>query len=149
MTSAVLGDLGPLINEAMEEWQVPGLALAVVLDGEPALLNVYGQRDVEAGLPVTVDTQFILCSITKSFTAVGITEIRCRFGTAPAARYTRSHRGHRDAVPRQQSPATPRLRRRADRVYVCVRDDEIDVGSSRSCRSLRVGRQSNACRHEA
>ena len=68
MTSAVLGDLGPLINEAMEEWQVPGLALAVVLDGEPALLNVYGQRDVEAGLPVTVDTQFILCSITKSFT---------------------------------------------------------------------------------
>jgi CubicO group peptidase (beta-lactamase class C family) len=72
MTSAALGDLDPLINEAMEEWQVPGLALAVVLDGEPALLKAYGQRDVEAGLPVTVDTQFILCSITKSFTAAGL-----------------------------------------------------------------------------
>jgi CubicO group peptidase (beta-lactamase class C family) len=57
MTSARLDDLDLLISEAMEEWQVPGLAVAVVLDGEPALLNVYGQRDVEAGLPVTVDTQ--------------------------------------------------------------------------------------------
>jgi len=26
----------------------PGVALGVVLDGEPALLKVYGQRDVEA-----------------------------------------------------------------------------------------------------
>ena len=72
MTSAKLSDLDPLINEAMEEWQVPGLALAVVRDGETALLSVYGQRDVEAGLPVTVNTQFILCSITKSFTAAGL-----------------------------------------------------------------------------
>jgi len=72
MTSTALGDLDSLIGEAMEEWQVPGLALAVVVDGEPALFKVYGQRDVEAGLPVTIDTQFTLCSITKSFTAAGL-----------------------------------------------------------------------------
>jgi CubicO group peptidase (beta-lactamase class C family) len=72
MTSAALGDLDPLIDEAMEEWQVPGLAVGVVLDGEPILLKVYGQRDVEAGLPVTNNTQFVLCSITKSFTAAGL-----------------------------------------------------------------------------
>src|ERR1700686_4709935 len=72
MTGAALGDLDPLIEEAMEEWQVPGLALGVVLDGEPTLLKVYGQRDVEADLPVSVDTQFVLCSITKSFTAAGL-----------------------------------------------------------------------------
>jgi CubicO group peptidase (beta-lactamase class C family) len=71
MTSAALGDLDPLIDDAMEEWQVPGIALGVVLDGEPALLKVYGQRDVKAGLPVTINTQFVLCSITKSFTAAG------------------------------------------------------------------------------
>ena len=56
----------------MAEWQVPGLALCVVRDGEPDLLKVYGQRDVEAALPVTVDTQFTICSITKSFTAIGL-----------------------------------------------------------------------------
>jgi CubicO group peptidase (beta-lactamase class C family) len=44
----------------------------VVRDGEPDLVRVYGQRDVEAGLPVTIDTQFTLCSITKSFTAAGL-----------------------------------------------------------------------------
>jgi hypothetical protein len=27
MTGAALGNLDPLIDEAMEEWQVPGLAL--------------------------------------------------------------------------------------------------------------------------
>ena len=72
MTRAGLGDLDPLIDEAMAEWQVPGLALCVVRDGEPDLVRVYGQRDVEAGLPVTIDTQFTLCSITKSFTAAGL-----------------------------------------------------------------------------
>ncbi len=72
MTGTELDDLDPLVNEAMAEWQVPGLALCVVRDGETNLLKVYGQRDVEAGLPVTVDTQFTLCSITKSFTAAGL-----------------------------------------------------------------------------
>jgi CubicO group peptidase (beta-lactamase class C family) len=28
-------------------------------------------RDVEAGLPVATDTQFVLCAVTKSFTALG------------------------------------------------------------------------------
>ena len=70
--STLLADLDRLIDEAMEEWQVPGLAIAVVLDDEPILLKAYGQRDVEAGLPVSIDTKFLLCSITKSFTAAGL-----------------------------------------------------------------------------
>lgn len=72
MSDGVLGDLTPLIEEAMEEWQIPGLAIAVVQGDEPVLLAAYGRRDVEADLPVTVDTQFTLCSITKSFTAAGL-----------------------------------------------------------------------------
>lgn len=36
----------------MTEWKVPGLAIAVVHNGETVLLKAYGQRDVEAGLPV-------------------------------------------------------------------------------------------------
>src|SRR2546423_7482953 len=72
MTGSPLVDLDPLINEAMAEWQIPGLAVAVVVGDEPVLLRAYGQRDVEAGLPATVDTQFALCSITKTFTAAGL-----------------------------------------------------------------------------
>src|SRR5437016_10332078 len=72
MTTLVPDRLDELIQEAMEEWQIPGLALAVVREGEPDYLRAFGLRDVEAGLPATPDTQFILCSITKSFTALGL-----------------------------------------------------------------------------
>ena len=72
MTNTLPDNLDTLIREAMEEWQVPGLALAVARDGEGDWVRAYGLRDVEAGLPVTVDTQFILCSVTKSFTALGL-----------------------------------------------------------------------------
>lgn len=68
----MLGDLEPLIREAMAVWQIPGLAIAVVHRDEPILVQAFGKRDVEADLPVTTDTQFLLCSVTKSFTATGL-----------------------------------------------------------------------------
>jgi CubicO group peptidase (beta-lactamase class C family) len=65
-------ELDGLAAEAMADWKVPGVALAVVQDGKLALTRAYGQRDVEADLPVTPATQFVICSITKSFTATAI-----------------------------------------------------------------------------
>jgi CubicO group peptidase (beta-lactamase class C family) len=65
-------ELERLVAEAMDEWKVPGLALAVVQNGEVALLGAYGLRDVEAGLKTTTDTQFLIGSVTKSFTASGL-----------------------------------------------------------------------------
>jgi CubicO group peptidase (beta-lactamase class C family) len=65
-------ELERLISEVMEEWKVPGLAVAVVLNGEVAFLKPYGFRDAEAGLEVTTDTQFQLMSISKPFTATGL-----------------------------------------------------------------------------
>ncbi|MBV9786015.1 MAG: serine hydrolase [Acidisphaera sp.] len=69
-----LGDLDALVEAAMQEWRIPGLAVAVVRDGKTVLLKGYGQRDTETGsdLPVTTDTQFLICSLTKSFTAAGL-----------------------------------------------------------------------------
>jgi CubicO group peptidase (beta-lactamase class C family) len=37
-----------------------------------ALVRAYGLRDVEAGLKVTTDTQFLIGSITKSITSIGL-----------------------------------------------------------------------------
>jgi CubicO group peptidase (beta-lactamase class C family) len=65
-------ELDRLAVEAMADWEVPGAAIAVVLDGKVALAKAYGQRDVEANLPMTTATQFVICSITKSFTATGV-----------------------------------------------------------------------------
>src|SRR5262245_14714243 len=65
-------ELDALVADAMSVWKIPGLAIAVVQNGAVALLKAYGLRDVEAQLPVTVDTHFMICSITKSFTATGL-----------------------------------------------------------------------------
>jgi CubicO group peptidase (beta-lactamase class C family) len=65
-------ELDALVAQAMEVWKIPGLAIGVVQNGEATLVKAYGLRDVEAGLPVTTDTHFAICSITKSFTATGL-----------------------------------------------------------------------------
>lgn len=62
-------ELDRLAADVMADWKVPGAALAVVRSGKVALTRAYGQRDVEAELPMTPATQFVICSITKSFTA--------------------------------------------------------------------------------
>jgi CubicO group peptidase (beta-lactamase class C family) len=70
--AALVPELEHLIAAAMDEWKVPGLAVAVVQDGEVAFVRPYGLRDVEAGLKVTIDTQFQLMSVSKSFAATGL-----------------------------------------------------------------------------
>src|SRR5919201_715265 len=69
---AFIPELERLITQVMEEWRVPGLAVAVVQSGEAAFVRPYGLRDVEGALQVTADTQFQLMSVSKSFTATGL-----------------------------------------------------------------------------
>jgi CubicO group peptidase (beta-lactamase class C family) len=70
--AASIPELKRLITEVMDEWKVPGLAVAVVENGEVAFVGPYGLRDVEASLKVTTDTQFQLMSVSKPFTATGL-----------------------------------------------------------------------------
>lgn len=63
-----LDGLDDFIAQAMKDWKVPGLALAVVQDGKVTLLKGYGYRDLDKKLPVTPNTLFAIGSITKSFT---------------------------------------------------------------------------------
>lgn len=56
------------IKTVMETWQVPGVAVAIVEDGEVILAEGFGWRDVENQLPVTPKTLFGIGSSTKAFT---------------------------------------------------------------------------------
>jgi CubicO group peptidase (beta-lactamase class C family) len=60
------------VAQVMAEWQVPGLAVAAVKDGEVVVCRTYGLRDPERGLPVTKQTLFAIGSVTKTFTATGL-----------------------------------------------------------------------------
>lgn len=66
--------LRELINQTMSEWNVPGLAIAIVKDNEIIFCEGFGLRDVEKGLNVTPETLFAIGSCTKAFTttAMGI-----------------------------------------------------------------------------
>lgn len=63
-----LNGLDAFIVEVMEEWKVPGLAIAVIKDGAVVLAEGYGYRNVDEEEPVTPRTLFAIGSITKSFT---------------------------------------------------------------------------------
>ncbi|MCY3831856.1 MAG: serine hydrolase, partial [Chloroflexi bacterium] len=54
----------------------PGLALGIVYDGELLWGQGYGDADVEAKTKVTLDTRFRIASISKTFTAVAILQLR-------------------------------------------------------------------------
>jgi CubicO group peptidase (beta-lactamase class C family) len=64
-----LDGIREVIDAALADWKVPGLSLAVVVDGQVVLTEGYGLRDVEAKKPVTGRTLFAIGSSTKAFTA--------------------------------------------------------------------------------
>ena len=56
------------ITAAMAKWQVPGLAIGVIRDGEIILARGFGYRDRDSRLPVTQHTIMAIGSSSKSFT---------------------------------------------------------------------------------
>ncbi|WP_175786645.1 serine hydrolase domain-containing protein [Burkholderia anthina] len=65
-------DLDALIDQAMKHWSIPGMALAVIHGDDLPLIKCYGTRDIDTGAPITPQTQFMTCSLTKSMTAAGL-----------------------------------------------------------------------------
>jgi CubicO group peptidase (beta-lactamase class C family) len=60
------------VEQIMKEWEVPGIAVAIVKDGEVVFIRGYGYRDLETKLPVTPQTLFAIGSTTKAFTAFAL-----------------------------------------------------------------------------
>jgi len=68
--------LEPLFRRYWEEQQIPGLAYGVILDGELIFTQNFGVRHVESGAPVEAETVFRIASMTKSFVALAILQLR-------------------------------------------------------------------------
>ncbi len=67
-----LEGLDAYIRTSMADWQIPGLAVAVVKDDKVVFLRAYGTRQIGRDAPVDVHTLFPLSSITKAFTALAV-----------------------------------------------------------------------------
>jgi CubicO group peptidase (beta-lactamase class C family) len=68
----ILNHLETYIPEAMQEWGIPGLALAVVKDGDVALAKGFGVCELGKSEPVNEHTLFAIASNTKAFTATAL-----------------------------------------------------------------------------
>ena len=71
-TAANLNGLDGFIDQVMNDWHVPGLAVAIVKDGQVVYAKGFGYRDVKKGLKVTPDTLFAIGSCSKAFTATAL-----------------------------------------------------------------------------
>ena len=69
------GRFDEYVERAMAEWDVPGLAVAVVRDSEVILARGYGVRQLGQTAAVTADTLFPIASSTKSFTAAAAAKL--------------------------------------------------------------------------
>ncbi|MEP7380389.1 MAG: serine hydrolase domain-containing protein [Gemmatimonadota bacterium] len=65
-----------LMRDFAERSHVPGIAYGLVIDGTLAHVGVSGLRDVSKNAPVDTATVFRIASMTKSFTAVSILQLR-------------------------------------------------------------------------
>jgi len=68
----VLEGFDEKIEQAMKDFNIPGLSIGVVVDGHVVAAKGYGMRDIERQLPMTPDTIVGIGSCTKAFCTFAI-----------------------------------------------------------------------------
>lgn len=75
-TPAFITDsLDKYIERGMQQWKVPGLAIAIVKDGKVLVQKGYGVRDIDKNQKVDENTLFIIASNSKLFTGTAIANL--------------------------------------------------------------------------
>jgi CubicO group peptidase (beta-lactamase class C family) len=64
----VMEGFGAISEQALIDFNVPGVGIGIVVDGQVVFAKGYGVRDVESREPMTADTVFEIGSCTKPFT---------------------------------------------------------------------------------
>lgn len=64
--------LDDVVERTRETFDVPGIAIAIVKDGEVVMARGFGERDVRTGEAVDAATRFAIASQTKAFTSAAL-----------------------------------------------------------------------------
>lgn len=65
-------DLDRYVTEALAKWNIPGVSVAVVKDGEVVIDRGYGVRHYQKNEPVDENTLFMVASNTKAFVGTSL-----------------------------------------------------------------------------
>jgi CubicO group peptidase (beta-lactamase class C family) len=74
--SVSFAKLETFIQEKLGETKLPGLSIALIQKGEVVWAKGFGFRDLERGLPATPETLYAIGSVTKSFTAIALLQLK-------------------------------------------------------------------------
>ena len=88
--SAAFPEIDRLMHGFAERSRVPGIAYGIVVDGRLVHVGTAGYREVSSRAPADTSTVFRIASMTKSFTALAILQLRDEGRLAlddPAERY--------------------------------------------------------------
>ncbi|MEZ4895926.1 MAG: serine hydrolase [Saprospiraceae bacterium] len=70
--TSTIQHLDDYFEQSRQQWNVPGMAVAVVKDGKVLLAKGYGERKLGSGLAVNDQTIFNIGSTSKAFTAMAM-----------------------------------------------------------------------------
>ncbi len=73
--SFISDSLDSYITKGMRQWQVPGLAIAIVKDGKVVAMKGYGVRETGKTEKVDENTLFIIASNSKLFTGTALAKL--------------------------------------------------------------------------
>lgn len=65
-------ELDKYINKSLEEWKLPGLAIAIVKDDSVVYIKGFGVREINKPEKVDENTMFGIASLSKAFTSCAI-----------------------------------------------------------------------------
>jgi CubicO group peptidase (beta-lactamase class C family) len=65
----ILKDYNEYVEKVLQDWHIPGAAIAIVKEDKVIYAKGFGLRNVNESLPVNKETLFPIASLTKAFTA--------------------------------------------------------------------------------
>jgi CubicO group peptidase (beta-lactamase class C family) len=71
----ITDSLDSYIEKGMKDWQIPGLAIAIVKDGKIVAMKGYGERNITTHEKVDENTLFIIASNSKLFTGTSLAQL--------------------------------------------------------------------------
>ena len=110
-------DLDEYINKALKDWDVPGLAIAIVKNDQMVFAKGYGVRKFGDPTPVDEKTLFAIGSSSKAFTSASIAMLidgnKLKWDD-PATKYQKGRRARmaRQTIRRESQAAGAILSRR-------------------------------------
>src|ERR1700735_2582191 len=73
--SFISDSLDSYIQRGIKQWNIPGLAIAIVKDGKVVMMKGYGVSDIKTNTPVDENTLFMIASNSKLFTATSLAQL--------------------------------------------------------------------------